>query len=96
MIRTGQFGWADCELAWAGWGLRLALGRLGRGDPLMCSPRALLLLLPPVTLPAGVFFSTADFHPLVDSITYSDYYLLANDFEDYIQTNVSVWRVLCG
>jgi hypothetical protein len=29
-----------------------------------------------------------DFHPLVDSITYSDYYLLANDFQDYIKTQV--------
>lgn len=29
-----------------------------------------------------------DFHPLVDSITYSDYYLLANDFVDYINTQV--------
>ncbi|PRW61146.1 starch phosphorylase [Chlorella sorokiniana] len=32
-------------------------------------------------------FGWADyFHPLVDSITYSDYYLLANDFVDYIDT----------
>ena len=32
----------------------------------------------------------ADFHPLVDSITYSDYYLLANDFVDYVETQERV------
>ena len=31
-----------------------------------------------------------DFHPLVDSITYSDYYLLANDFGDYLATQERV------
>jgi hypothetical protein len=36
-----------------------------------------------------VCVSLADFHPLVDSITYSDYYLLANDFAEYIATQVS-------
>jgi len=35
----------------------------------------------------------ADFHPLVDSITYSDYYLLANDFADYIATQDRVDQV---
>ena len=34
----------------------------------------------------------ADFHPLVDSITYSDYYLLANDFADYVATQVRAAR----
>ncbi len=36
-------------------------------------------------------FPGADFGPLVDSITYSDFYLLANDFPDYIRTQVGVW-----
>ena len=37
----------------------------------------------------------ADFHPLVDSITYSDYYLLANDFPDYIATQERIDQVYC-
>ena len=31
-----------------------------------------------------------DFHPLVDSITYSDYYLLANDFVPYLEAQERV------
>lgn len=38
----------------------------------------------------------ADFHPLVDSITYSDYYLLANDFPAYIKSNEYVDQVCDG
>ncbi|KAL4434815.1 hypothetical protein ABPG77_005342 [Micractinium sp. CCAP 211/92] len=39
-------------------------------------------------------FGWADyFHPLVDSITYSDYYLLANDFADYVATQDRVDQV---
>lgn len=41
--------------------------------------------MPPLPPPTP---DRADFHPLVDSITYSDYYLLANDFADYIATQV--------
>lgn len=47
-------------------------------EPLSCCPPT----WPPRPAPP------ADFHPLVDSITYSDYYLLANDFPDYIATQV--------
>lgn len=48
--------------------------------PFLTHPRPPSLCHPPLARP--------DFHPLVDSITYSDYYLLANDFVDYIDTQV--------